>query len=423
MFDVNGTRAWWNFFHRFSYILNLTQHSTTISNFDYILILGINLLQCQACRDDAGQFIKTIGDHKSPYEKMHILHNYVNRKLNKPIFEISDSKRLVSDILDINGTQETINWGKLMGYYFDLLFQVVKYIDEKQLGDLKEFSAYIYRAIDVPKRSRGLAINVEYIGKYSQELIKMQIYEYYRNVITSLNLGSTFKSTPTLQSTPTQSPESQATPPPHTLKTYQEIYGNMPKINKTCKSCAKRHTLYLESHNTATSATPAPQPKIITPIEVPQITTTPKSVETIKTQPQPQPKLAQNPPTKKTKAVTPTVVPKAPASTSNKVVPSLVKLPPKLQKPVKTKVEEKKVIEEIVVERTIINNQTNNNQTNNDQTNNQTNNQEEVAKIRKKIVIVPKAKKAVGVRKDKRKIIFQSSRIIRYQQNRVKSAK
>lgn len=423
MFDVNGTRAWWNFFHRFSYILNLTQHSsTTTTNFDYILILGINLLQCQACRDDAGQFIKTIGDHKSPYEKMHILHNYVNRKLNKPIFEISDSKRLVSDVIEVtsDSQQEVVNWGKLMGYYFDLLFQIVKYIDEKQLGDLKEFSAYIYRAIDVPKRSRGLAINVEYIGKYSQELIKMQIYEYYRNVITSLNLGSTFK----VDKTPTQSTlTSQSTPtPPHTLKTYQEIYGNMPKINKTCKSCAKRHALYIESHNTATATTPtsASQQKIITPIEVPQITPTytPKSIETTKTQPQSQSKLAQNPPTKKTKVATttPSTIPKVPASTSNNVVPSLVKLPPKLHKPaktIKTKVEEKNAIEEIVVERTI------NNQTNNDQTTNQ----EEVAKIRKKIVIVPKAKKAVGVRKDKRKIIFQSSRIIRYQQNRVKSAK
>ena len=81
-FDIKATRAWWDFFHRFSLVY-------TGANFDYIVILGLNLLQCGECQSDGTNFYKTIGSHKTPFEKIHILHNYVNRKLNKPIFSTS----------------------------------------------------------------------------------------------------------------------------------------------------------------------------------------------------------------------------------------------------------------------------------------------------------------------------------------------
>jgi hypothetical protein len=405
MFDVNATRSWWNFFHRFSYLLNISRNQ---SNFDYILILGINLLQCHTCQEDAGQFIRTIGDHKSPFEKMHILHNYVNRKLNKPIFEITEAKKLISDVVTIDPItgEEQPNWTKFINYYFDLLFLIVKYVDEKQLADLKEFSAYIYRSIDLPKRSRGLAINVEYTGKYNPELIKMQIYEYYRNVINSLNLGRTFKAlTPAITDRATSNlsdPENLISSATHPLKTYQEIYGNMPKINKTCKSCAKRHALYLESHNTiarTTTTEPKIVNKIVTPIkDIPQTENQPVPA-TI--QP-PKSSIKQGIPTPKTKteSITLKKSPSAPQKTTvinDKIVPALVKLPVRLQKPMK------RTMQEIIVQRS------------EDKINS--------TAIRKKVVtITPKAKKAIGVRGDKRKIIFQSSRIIRYQQNRVVSS-
>lgn len=366
MFDVKATRAWWDFFHRFSLLY-------TDSNFDYILVLGINLLQCHECQSDATQFIQTIGTHKTPFEKVHILHNYVNRKLKKKIFDITETKQYVSDVLIEQGDGKTDpkpNWIKLIEYYFDLIFLMTGYLNEKHLGDLKEFSAYVYRSIQLPKRARSLAINVVYTGKFNPEVLRMQAYEYYRNFYTSLNLSSQAKNTRSIEY--------------HHIKSYVEIFGGMPKKTKTCKSCAKKHALYLEKHNQAIQnkniTRPGVKPKVIKRIEV-------KGKES----------LVDKFEIKQAKDALDRQISRV---NGKRLPPSMMKLPKELQKPMAKNIRPRQtVIQEVKRDNGI-----------------------ETEVVRKKVVpIKPKIAKGRRQPKVRRKIIFQRSRIIRYKQNRVES--
>ena len=214
MFDIKATQAWWNFFHRFSLVY-------TGTNFDYIALLGINLLQCYQCQEDALQFYKTIGSHKSPFEKIHILHNYVNRKLKKPIYDIEDTRKISSDIMNV---EQTINWERLLTYYYNLLFAMTEYLNSTNLHDFKAFSAYVFQGLNIPKKISALSINITEKDKFSREVLQLQTYEYYHKLLSSLNLENKVKSFP-------------------------QIYGRAPKKTKVCKSCAKRHQLYVENHN------------------------------------------------------------------------------------------------------------------------------------------------------------------------------
>jgi len=386
MFDVKATRAWWDFFHRFSLLY-------TDSNFDYILVLGINLLQCHECQSDATQFIRTIGAHKTPFEKVHILHNYVNRKLKKKIFDITETKQFASDVLIENseGKDPKPDWPKLVEYYFNLIFLMTNYLTDKHLGDLKEFSAYVYRSIRLPKRARSLAINVVYTGKFNTEILRMQAYEYYRNFYTSLNLSNQVK-------------KGRFTIMKHQyyIKSYVEIYGAMPKKTKTCKSCAKKHALYLEQHNRAVTEKNNQQSKQINRSVTPKVT--PKVIKRVGTVNKVNPRvgkeiLVDQFETQKAKDAINRQISRA---NGKRLPPSMMKLPKDLQKPMAEHIRPRQtVIKEVTRE-----------------------DGKEVKVVRKKVVpIKPRVVKGRGAAKPKvrRKIIFQRSRIIRYKQNRVES--
>ena len=212
-FDVRATQAWWNFFHRFSLVYQG-------SNFDYIVLLALSLLQCDECRIDGTQFFQSIGTHKTPFEKIHILHNYVNRKLNKTIFSLIKCQKVTQDIILTNGKP---NWLALSRYYFNLLFAMARYIREDQLNDLREFSAYIYQSFMTTKTEKSLAINFDL--KYGTNELELQIYDYHRRFNESLGYHK----------------QSQ--------RTFREVFKEQTKKPRECKSCAKKHKLFLEKHN------------------------------------------------------------------------------------------------------------------------------------------------------------------------------
>jgi hypothetical protein len=203
------------------------------------------------------------------------------------------------------------------------------------------------------------------------------------------------------------------------LKTYQDVYGTTPLINKTCTSCAKRHALYLESHNTAnkspTTSTASPTTtgtndelkskanKIVTPI-----TDIPPSVagvgNRVRTEAGNQKKTVTNPVISLEKA------PKL-------VQPATMQIRNKPQ--VKPQVADPRVVDNNVKDIVVMRNNVVNTQSNVVNTQSNVVNTDTVAVRKRVVALIPKAKKAVGVRRDKRKIIFQSSRIIRYNQERV----
>lgn len=337
MFDIKATRAWWNFFHRFSLVYQG-------ANFDYILLLGLNLLQCHQCQDDAIKFYQTIGAHKNPFEKIHILHNYVNRKLKKQIFDLKDTKNLCSDVI----IDQQPNWEKLIEYYFDLLFLMTDYLKPENLTDLKEFSAYIYQSIKLSKNIGSLAITVIQNGKFNKETLQMQVYEYYIKFKAAI-----------------QQQQHDRSKVSH-IKSYPDIFGQLPKKTKICQSCAKKHQLYLEKHNQPKNGILLNQPSInkqlITPIKKPVQAEYNKSS-------------ARSPPVVKP-PVQPTISPPV-VNNTPVVIKSVVRRQLNNQK------------------KTVLNSQI----------------------VRKKVIpIKPKPQP-----KQKRKIIFQKSRIIRYPQNRVES--
>lgn len=217
MFDIKATQAWWNFFHRFSLIYEGT-------NFNQIVLLAVNLLECENCMNDAMEFFPSIGSHKSNFEKIHILHNYVNRKLGKKIFDITETQYICNDIFDSDNT--TINWERMLKYYYDLLFAITGYLEIKQLDDLKTFSALVYQGLSIPRKVPNLYINTKSNEAFNRELLQLQVYEYYHKLLSSVNLENKVRSFP-------------------------QVYGKAPRKTKTCKSCAKRHQMYLERHNKA----------------------------------------------------------------------------------------------------------------------------------------------------------------------------
>lgn len=215
MFDTNATKAWWLFFHRFSQI-------NVPNNFDTIVILGIKLLQCANCQSDALPFYQTIGNHKNSFEKIHILHNYVNRKLNKKIYSLTESKDDSADIWDNN----KIQWEIFLKYYFSLLFLMSKYITQQQLDDMREFSSLIYNSLNIPKKINQNAIEIDSRQNISREQIQLQTFDYYNKTLSSVkNVNLPFQN-------------------------YKAVYGTVPnKPSKSCGACAKRHKLYMEKHD------------------------------------------------------------------------------------------------------------------------------------------------------------------------------
>jgi len=263
MFDVITTRAWWDFFHRFSLIYQG-------SNFDYIILLGINLLECYQCLNDGSRFYRTIGP-KSPVEKINILHNYVNRKLHTKIFTLVETKESIKDVL-LPGTN-TPNWNILIDYYFNLLFRMTNYLKQENLKDLKELSAFIYQSVQLPKSVTSLAINVTPNDKFDQEILKMQVFEYYSKFKSSIkNLSLNYQ--PPIIS---KSIEEISKP---IVKSYSDIFGSIPKQIKTCNTCAKKHQLYLENHNTPNNIPPKSITKPIINQNI-QIVKTPLNTKTI----------------------------------------------------------------------------------------------------------------------------------------------
>lgn len=218
MFDIRATRAWWDFFHRFSYV-----YQGSLSTFDQIANLGIQLLQCHQCQDDAHQFYNQIGSHKTPFEKIQILHNYVNRKLKKLVFSLEQTKQYISDM-----TQTSSQISKLTEYYFNLLFLMTNYLNQNHLSYLQQFSSLLSRILlnqsnnrsPAPISNQALSIKANANSKFNREDLRLATYEYYNNF-------------------PRSSP----------TKSYQQVFGSEPGKTKTCKSCQKKHQLYLERHN------------------------------------------------------------------------------------------------------------------------------------------------------------------------------
>tara|TARA_R100001163_G_C5061462_1_gene198370 strand:+ start:1302 stop:2534 length:1233 start_codon:yes stop_codon:yes gene_type:complete len=401
MFDVKATRAWWDFFHRFSLIY-------TGANFDYILVLGINLLQCYQCQDDASNFIKTIGAHKTPFEKVHILHNYVNRKLKKKIFDISETRQYASDVLE----GEKANWNKLLQYYFDLLFLMVNYLEDKHLNDLKEFTAYIYKSINLSKTIPGLSVSVIYSGKFDREDLKMQVYDYYRSMLTSINMSNVNNKRGRFIMI--ENPQMQ-------IKNFSQIFGTVPKKIKTCKSCAKKHALWLEHHNTPKTM----QKKIGENIykKPPQRIDIKSKSKNLTNNLNPEINKSEinkseNNKSEINKSENKLIKNKNLITLKNKIKQQNESVQNKSVQTQSIKVTENKVVPSIItIKPRITPNNNNNNNNNNNKSDKKISETKETV-VRKKVVPVVKKPRRIDD-KPKRKIIFQRSRIIRYPQKRV----
>lgn len=213
MFDIKATQAWWNFFHRFCQIYRQDK-------FDHIVLLGINLLQCEACRADAKPFYisigrgfsRDIGVHKTPFEKIHILHNYVNRKLDKKVYNLEENLSYSSDIWEDN-TKKIINWTKMTQYFFDLIFAMSTYIQPNQYNDFKEFILYVYDSFNLDKTRDGNMVN--FTNAKSVEDFQYETYKFYEKAVNSI--------------------KNIKLPTPQSFK---EIYNR--EIPKKCASCEKK---------------------------------------------------------------------------------------------------------------------------------------------------------------------------------------
>jgi hypothetical protein len=224
MFDIKATQAWWKFFHRYSRIYQGT-------NFDVIVMLGLKLLQCEICQKDAIPFYKTIGNHKSSFEKMHILHNYVSRKLNKKIYTLQETREDTNDVIEQDGS---IKWEMLLSYYFETLFGISKYITPVQLDELREFSAYVYESLNNKTKSTNA---IELTSKdskrgISRDEIQMQTFDYYNKTLAAIK-GHNIP-----------------------FKNYKMVFGVEPKqLKKECTTCTKKHQLYMERHQSIQNPT------------------------------------------------------------------------------------------------------------------------------------------------------------------------
>ena len=235
MLNVPAMQAWWNFFHRYSLVFE----PADLDRFDEIVLSGIKILQCETCRKDGREFYSSIGSHKSPFEKMFIFHNYVNRKLNKNIVSLDECLRVTSDIYKLNGA--LIDWTVLLDYYFNLLFLISKYVEGFQLNDFKKFSGLVYDQLKLPKKLRSNAIEVKNSkkNKIDREQIQLQTFDYYNKSVSSISSEVEMS-----------------------FQSYKNAYGTEPRKPRTCNSCAKRHQLYMERHQLQAD------PKVETTVEV-----------------------------------------------------------------------------------------------------------------------------------------------------------
>ena len=173
MITLTTFRLWWGFFHRYG-LINKER------SFDRVVLLSLKTLDCPPCREDATKrYTQMITDESglSNFQKIWRLHNYVNKKLNKPIISEDGALELTRDVYQGNGK---IDLTKLLGYYFDYLFAIAQSCPLDYIMDLKEVSGLIYQSL-APDSARPLAIQINPQHK-DRTTVYLKIYDYYTGV-------------------------------------------------------------------------------------------------------------------------------------------------------------------------------------------------------------------------------------------------
>jgi hypothetical protein len=183
MSSDNLYQYWWGFFHRLSLIIE------NRANYDHLVHLGLNLLDCDHCRTDALKFYQNLESSLTPFEKMHHLHNHVNEITKKTIYTLEQSYALYQDTI---GLDDKITWSVFFKKYFDLLFTLTHSLTPAQIPTFREFTSYLTETIPITNSVASYPIFAQKhhpgppspsaIDFNRTELFK-ETYEHYLNLI------------------------------------------------------------------------------------------------------------------------------------------------------------------------------------------------------------------------------------------------
>jgi len=180
MSSVDLYHYWWAFFHRLSLIIE------NRSNYDHLVHLGLNLLDCDHCRTDALKFYQNLDIKLTPFEKMHKLHNHVNEVTQKTKNTLEQSYALYQDVI---GLDDKITWSIFFKKYFDFLFELTHHLIPAQIPTFREFTSYLIETIPITnsKSLNPILGNKESSGNSSQEFKRIELfketYQHYVNLI------------------------------------------------------------------------------------------------------------------------------------------------------------------------------------------------------------------------------------------------
>jgi len=174
MSDTDLYFEWWIFFHRVALIIERRE------NYDHLIKLGMKLLDCDHCRDDATLFYNKLPTTMKPFEKINTLHNHVNEVTNKKQFTVEESYKKAQDVLNVNG--KTVNWHVLFKNFFELIFILCLTITEDQLPIFREFTSYFIETMPITAKAQPRIT----LQQYDASKLTLAVHSFYMQIVTQI---------------------------------------------------------------------------------------------------------------------------------------------------------------------------------------------------------------------------------------------